>query len=85
MRNSINNDEEEEINLLVKEMEQNKNTEIDFDDFDDDEPMVISEYLYNDFFAGTYYSLMKKYKNKYSLSREDQADYLFESLFVLSI
>ena len=41
--------------------------------------------MWIDFYSGTFYALMKKYKNKYKLLTEDQADYYFESLFLLFV
>lgn len=41
--------------------------------------------MYVDHYSGTYYSLITKYKKKYHLLSEDQAQYYFEALFLLFI
>jgi hypothetical protein len=46
---------------------------------------IDEEILYCDFFAGTYCALMNKYKIKYSLTKEEQADYFFESMMIMCI
>jgi hypothetical protein len=46
---------------------------------------IQEEIMYCDFFAGTYFALMNKYKIKYSLTKEEQADYFFESMMIMSI
>jgi len=41
--------------------------------------------MFVDMYAGTFYSMITKYKKKHNLLLEDQAEYYFESLFLLSI
>lgn len=41
--------------------------------------------MYVDHYSGTYYSLITRYKKKYHLLSEDQAQYYFEALFLLFI
>lgn len=41
--------------------------------------------MYVDHYSGTYYALITKYKKKYHLISEDQAQYYFEALFLLFI
>lgn len=43
------------------------------------------EAMYVDHYSGTYYALITKYKKKYHLVSEDQAQYYFEALFLLFI
>lgn len=43
------------------------------------------EYMHPDFFSGTFYSMRTKYKKKYCLLKDDVADYLFESFFIITI
>jgi len=43
------------------------------------------EAMYIDHYSGTFYSLINKYKKKYHLLTEDQAQYYFEALFLLFI
>ena len=43
------------------------------------------ETMYVDHYSGTYYSLITRYKKKYHLLSEDQAQYYFEALFLLFI
>ena len=46
---------------------------------------VEKEKMWVDFYSGTFYALMDKYKKKYKLLIEDQAEYYFESLFLLFV
>lgn len=39
--------------------------------------------MWPDFFAGTFYAMITKYKNQYGLLDEDVTEYFFESLFLL--
>ena len=41
--------------------------------------------MHLDFFSGTFYSLRTQYKKQYGLLLTDQADYFFESLFIIGI
>lgn len=41
--------------------------------------------MWLDFYSGTFFALMDKYKKKYKLLIEDQAEYYFESLFLLFV
>lgn len=41
--------------------------------------------MYVDHYSGTFYSLITRYKKKYLLISTDQAEYYFESLFLLFI
>ena len=38
-----------------------------------------------DQYSGTFYSLITKFKKKHHLLSEDQAEYFFESIFILAI
>ena len=55
------------------------------------EPIIENEFLtqkesmHPDFFAATFYAMMNKNKKKYMLLASDQADYFFESMFVIII
>ena len=41
--------------------------------------------MFLDFYAGTFYSMITKYKKKHNLLLEDQTEYYFESLFLLTV
>ena len=41
--------------------------------------------MYVDMYAGTFYAMITKYKKKHNLLVEDQAEYYFESLFLLAV
>ena len=41
--------------------------------------------MHPDFFTATFYGLRKDYAKEYKLTKEDQSDYFFESLFILMI
>ena len=47
--------------------------------------LISVERMHPDFFAGTFFSLMTKYKDMYNVSNENQADYFFEALLVMAI
>ena len=42
-------------------------------------------YMYPDFFSATFFGLRKDYSKEYKLTKEDQSDYFFESMFILMI
>ena len=41
--------------------------------------------MHLDFFSGTFYAMRTKYKKKHKLLSTDQADYFFESFFIIAI
>ena len=41
--------------------------------------------MHVDFFSGTFFALQNKYKKEYKLLTVDQADYYFESLFIIAV
>jgi hypothetical protein len=41
--------------------------------------------MHVDFFSGTFFSLRNNYKKQYCLLTTDQADYYFESLFIIAV
>lgn len=41
--------------------------------------------MHVDFFSGTFYAMRTKYKKQYYLTKDDVADYYFESLFIICI
>lgn len=43
------------------------------------------EAMASDFYSGTFYSFIEKYKNEYNLLEEDQSEYFMESCFLLTI
>lgn len=53
---------------------------IDWEKFD-----YVEETMAADFYSGTFYSFILKYKDDYNLVAEDQSDYFMESLFLLCI
>lgn len=45
----------------------------------------VEEAMFVDHFSGTFYSMINKYKKKHNLLVEDQAEYYFEAIFLLTI
>lgn len=43
------------------------------------------ESMWPDFFAGTFYSMITRHKDKFGVLDEDVSEYYFESLFILLI
>lgn len=41
--------------------------------------------MYVDHYSATFYSMINKYKQKHNLLTEDQAEYYFEAIFLLTI
>ena len=41
--------------------------------------------MHQDFFSATFYAMMNKNKKEFKLLTQDQADYFFESFFIISI
>jgi len=41
--------------------------------------------MHVDFFSGTFYAMRTKYKKRYYLTKDDVAEYFFESLFIICV
>jgi hypothetical protein len=49
------------------------------------EAKFVEEAMFADFYAGTFYSMITKYKKKHNLLLENQTEYYFESIFLLFV
>lgn len=49
------------------------------------ERKFVQESMWVDHYSGTFYSMITKYKRKHNLLTEDQSDYFFEAIFLLTI
>lgn len=45
----------------------------------------VEETMFVDHYSGTFYSMITKFKKKHNLLTEDQAEYYFEAIFLLTI
>jgi len=68
--------EDEQTSLeLMEELDKISMIDIDYHE----------EALNADFFASTFYSLIKEYKDEYLVLQEDQAQYYLESMFIITV
>ena len=72
-------------NVLVKRFEASFLEDYQLEKFEKQGSDFHKGKMHVDFFSGTFYSLRKKYQKEYMLLTSDQADYLFESLFLMAI
>lgn len=49
------------------------------------EAKFVTEAMFPDFYAATFYSMITKYKKKHNLLLENQTEYYFEAIFLLFV